>query len=42
VWVLVAKGDPPVHPRAAIEVDFAYTWPLTGAARRVLGYRVES
>jgi 16S rRNA (guanine527-N7)-methyltransferase len=40
VWVLVATEGPPVHPRAVLETDFAYAWPLTRAPRRALGYRV--
>jgi 16S rRNA (guanine527-N7)-methyltransferase len=40
VWVLLAKEAPPAHPDAAIEGDFAYAWPLTGAARRVVSYRL--
>lgn len=42
VWVLLAKDDPPAHPRAALEDDRAYTWPLTGAQRRAVTYRVVS
>jgi 16S rRNA (guanine527-N7)-methyltransferase len=40
VWVLVATEPPPVHPRAALDIDLTYAWPLTGAARRALCYRV--
>jgi 16S rRNA (guanine527-N7)-methyltransferase len=40
VWVLVAGEDPPAHARATLESDFAYRWPLTGAHRRALRYRV--
>ena len=40
VWVLVATEAPPVHARAILEIDLAYAWPLTGAPRRALGYRV--
>jgi 16S rRNA (guanine527-N7)-methyltransferase len=40
VWVLLAKGLPPAHPRAALEADHAYSWPLTGAERRAVSYRV--
>lgn len=39
VWVLVAGEEPPSHARAALETNFAYVWPLTGVARRMLGYR---
>ena len=42
VWVLLAKDAPPSHSRAEIEIDRAYTWPLTGAARRALLYRLTS
>jgi 16S rRNA (guanine527-N7)-methyltransferase len=42
VWVLLAKDDPPSHPRAALEEDHRYTWPLTGAERRAVSYRVLS
>jgi 16S rRNA (guanine527-N7)-methyltransferase len=40
VWVLLANDDPPSNPKATVEIDFAYVWPLTGARRRALGYRV--
>jgi 16S rRNA (guanine527-N7)-methyltransferase len=40
VWVLVADGDAPTHAKANLENDFAYAWPLTGARRRALGYRI--
>jgi 16S rRNA (guanine527-N7)-methyltransferase len=40
IWVLVAHDDPPSHARARLETDLAYVWPLTGARRRALGYRV--
>ncbi len=42
VWVLLAKDGPPAHPRAALEDDYSYTWPLTGAERRAVSYRVTS
>jgi 16S rRNA (guanine527-N7)-methyltransferase len=42
VWVLLAKDGPPAHPRAALEDDQTYTWPLTGAERRAVSYRVVS
>jgi 16S rRNA (guanine527-N7)-methyltransferase len=42
VWVLLAKDVAPSHPRAAIDAEYAYTWPLTGAARRAMVYRVDS
>jgi len=41
VWALLAKDAPPVHPQAVVEGDFAYEWPLTGARRRAVLYRVE-
>lgn len=41
-WVLLAKEEAPGHPRAALEEDFSYTWPLTGAARRAVRYAVVS
>jgi 16S rRNA (guanine527-N7)-methyltransferase len=40
VWVLVAHDEPPTHARASLEDDFVYTWPLTGARRRALVYRI--
>jgi 16S rRNA (guanine527-N7)-methyltransferase len=40
VWVLVAHDDAPLHPGATLEADLHYAWPLTGVARRALGYRV--
>jgi 16S rRNA (guanine527-N7)-methyltransferase len=40
VWVLLAKDPPPKDARATLERDYAYTWPLTGAERRGLVYRV--
>jgi 16S rRNA (guanine527-N7)-methyltransferase len=42
VWTLLAKDLPPAHPAASLESDFAYTWPLTGAERRAVLYRIES
>ena len=41
-WVLLAKDGPPSHPRATVEGDHAYAWPLTGAERRAVSYRVVS
>jgi 16S rRNA (guanine527-N7)-methyltransferase len=41
VWVLLAKEVPPSHAHTAIDADHAYTWPLTGADRRAIVYRVE-
>jgi 16S rRNA (guanine527-N7)-methyltransferase len=42
VWVLLAKDSPPAHPRVSLEDDHVYTWPLTGAERRAVSYRVIS
>jgi 16S rRNA (guanine527-N7)-methyltransferase len=42
VWVLLAREAAPEHPRAAIEHDLTYAWPLTGAVRRAVGYRLSS
>ncbi len=42
VWVLLAKEPAPEHPRAALERDETYVWPLTGAVRRAVSYRVTS
>jgi 16S rRNA (guanine527-N7)-methyltransferase len=41
IWLLVARDDPPTHAHARLEGDFAYAWPLTGARRRALAYRVQ-
>jgi 16S rRNA (guanine527-N7)-methyltransferase len=41
VWVLLAKDSAPTHPRATVEAEYLYTWPLTGAARRAVVYRVD-
>ena len=40
VWVLLARDEAPVHARARAEEDLTYVWPLTGAARRAVRYRV--
>ena len=42
VWVLLAKDSPPMHPRAEVDGDHAYVWPLTGVERRAVAYRVGS
>jgi 16S rRNA (guanine527-N7)-methyltransferase len=42
VWVLLAKDAPPAHARAALEEDRRYVWPLTGAERRAVRYRLAS
>jgi 16S rRNA (guanine527-N7)-methyltransferase len=41
VWVLLAKDAPPGHAHAVIDADHPYTWPLTGADRRAIVYRVD-
>jgi 16S rRNA (guanine527-N7)-methyltransferase len=40
VWVLLAKDAAPSHVRATLEREHAYTWPLTGATRKAVSYRV--
>jgi 16S rRNA (guanine527-N7)-methyltransferase len=40
VWVLLAKDTAPHHPGAALERERTYSWPLTGAERRIAAYRV--
>jgi 16S rRNA (guanine527-N7)-methyltransferase len=40
VWVLLARDTAPFKPRAALERERAYTWPLTGAEQRIAAYRV--
>ena len=40
VWVLVAAEPAPVHAAAALESELSYAWPLTGAPRRAIRYRV--
>jgi 16S rRNA (guanine527-N7)-methyltransferase len=42
VWVLLAKEEAPTHPRAVVEADVSYVWPLGGAPRRAVGYRLSS
>jgi 16S rRNA (guanine527-N7)-methyltransferase len=37
-WTLLAKEEPPVLPGATLDLDVAYTWPATGAARRAVRY----
>jgi 16S rRNA (guanine527-N7)-methyltransferase len=39
-WVLLANDPAPAHPRATLVGERAYAWPLTGARRRALQYRV--
>ncbi|HLV65430.1 MAG TPA: RsmG family class I SAM-dependent methyltransferase [Polyangiaceae bacterium] len=42
VWVLLAQGEvPPAPERAQLDRDERYVWPLTGAARRAVRYRLE-
>jgi len=41
VWALLAKDGPPEHACARVEADVAYTWPLTGAERRAVFYRLD-
>jgi len=41
-WVLLAKEGMPAHPRAVVEEDLAYAWPLTAASRRAVRYVVVS
>lgn len=38
VWVLLAQGAPPALEGMRVADDLAYTWPLTGAARRALRF----
>lgn len=40
VWVLLAKDSPPARDGTGVDVDATYSWPLTGAARRAVRYRV--
>jgi 16S rRNA (guanine527-N7)-methyltransferase len=42
VWALLAKEAAPVNAHAVAENDVAYRWPLTGAERRAVAYRVVS
>ncbi|MBX3206500.1 MAG: class I SAM-dependent methyltransferase [Labilithrix sp.] len=37
-WTLLAREEPPEIPGAKLAEDVAYTWPLTGAARRAVRY----
>lgn len=41
VWVLLAKEEAPARTGATIEEDASYTWPLTGATRRVVRYAIK-
>jgi 16S rRNA (guanine527-N7)-methyltransferase len=40
VWVLLAADHAPAEARAVLEGELSYVWPLTGAPRRALRYRV--
>jgi 16S rRNA (guanine527-N7)-methyltransferase len=42
VWVLLARDAAPFNPRATLERERAYAWPLTGAERRLAVYRIAS
>lgn len=42
VWVLLAKEGAPANPHAVPEDSITYAWPLTGAERRAVVYRVLS
>jgi 16S rRNA (guanine527-N7)-methyltransferase len=42
VWVLLAREEPPAHAKAHIDQDVPYSWPLTGASRRAVRYRLVS
>lgn len=39
-WTLLAREEPPAIPGIRMDEDIAYTWPLTGAARRAVRYSV--
>lgn len=39
VWVLLAKHEPPTRDGWAVVYDERYTWPLTGAERRIVCYQ---
>jgi 16S rRNA (guanine527-N7)-methyltransferase len=41
-WILLAKDAVPAHPRAIVEEDVAYAWPLTAASRHAVRYVVVS
>jgi 16S rRNA (guanine527-N7)-methyltransferase len=42
VWALLARDEAPSNERAQLVDDVSYTWPLTGAPRRAVGYLVTS
>ncbi|NRA34642.1 MAG: class I SAM-dependent methyltransferase [Polyangiaceae bacterium] len=39
VWLMLAKSDPPALPGLDLEIDVRYPLPLSGASRRLVGYR---
>lgn len=41
-WALLANDAAPTHPRATLVGEHAYVWPLTGARRRALRYRISA
>jgi 16S rRNA (guanine527-N7)-methyltransferase len=41
-WTLLANDAAPAHPRATLVDEHVYVWPLTGARRRALSYRVSA
>jgi 16S rRNA (guanine527-N7)-methyltransferase len=42
VVVFLAKEEPPALAGRRLSLDLAYTWPLTGAARRMVWYEPET
>jgi 16S rRNA (guanine527-N7)-methyltransferase len=42
IAVLLAKEEPPARRGARVEHDLAYTWPLTGAKRRLVTFVLDS
>jgi 16S rRNA (guanine527-N7)-methyltransferase len=42
VWVLLATGEPPSRPGAAITLDERYAWPQTHVSRRAVRYEITS
>lgn len=41
VWVLLARGDAPVHSGWRLAHQVEYIWPLTGVSRRALAFERE-
>jgi 16S rRNA (guanine527-N7)-methyltransferase len=39
VSVLLAQAEPPEHDDISVIIDATYVWPLTGATRRIAGFR---